>query len=215
MLAPQVTDNGIVKSVAARFGTVRHDDLAEGEHRDIGHARADVHNHGAVGLVHGQTCAQRRRQRTVEQLRAPHACVKHGGNQRALFHLVDGSGQSQNGAGAGKHMLADGLEHKALKHEADQLVIGDGTLAQGADGQDIARRASDHTLGLVTKGKNIAAVAIDGHHGGLAQNDALSLHIDQDLRSAQINPDVADACHSLKLLFHLQSRAQQRKRARP
>ena len=112
-------------------------------------------------------------------------------------------------------MLADGLEDKALKHEADQLVIGDGTLAQGADGQDIAWRASDHTLGFVTKGKNIAAVAIDGHHGGLAQNDALSLHIDQDLRSAQINPDVADACHSLKLLFHLQSRAQQRKRARP
>ena len=102
-------------------------------------------------------------------------------------------------------MLADGLEHKALKHEADQLVIGDCALAQGTDGQDIARRATDHALGLIAKGKNIAAVTIDGHHGRLAQNDALSLHIDQDLRSAQINPDVADACHSLKLLFHCNS----------
>ena len=37
-LRRRVTDNGIVKPVAARFGTVRHDDLAEGEHRDIGHA---------------------------------------------------------------------------------------------------------------------------------------------------------------------------------
>ena len=53
-----MADNRVVKAVAAGFGAVAYNHLAEGKHRDIAHTGADIHNHGAVGLIHGQARAQ-------------------------------------------------------------------------------------------------------------------------------------------------------------
>ena len=75
----------------------------------------------------------------------------------------------------GEHVLADGLEHEGFEHVAHQLIVRNGAVSQRTDGQNVAGRASDHAFGFFAEGENIACIAINGHNGGLAQNDALAL----------------------------------------
>ena len=77
-----------------------------------------------------------------------------------------------------------------LDHLFGHLIVGDDALPQGADGDDVAGGTAQHALGLGPDGQGLARVFIDGHHRGLAQNNALALDEHQDGSRAQIYTNI-------------------------
>ena len=59
VLALHEVDDRFVELVAADAARLAHDDAAERDHRDLGGAAADVDDHVAGGLVHGEPGADR------------------------------------------------------------------------------------------------------------------------------------------------------------
>ena len=55
---------------------------------------------------------------------------------------------------------------------------------------DVYKRQAQHSLGVGAHLQQLAGVFIHGHHGGLAQNNALSLDVYQNRGGAQVDPDV-------------------------
>src|SRR6266851_1870388 len=64
--------------------------------------------------------------------------------------------------------------------------------ALSADRLDVARRAAQHHLGLFTDGKNLPLAALSGqrHDRWFVENDAATLHIDQRVGRAEVDPHV-------------------------
>jgi len=88
-------------------------------------------------------------------------------------------------------------------HHADELLehllrhskVSDDPILHRTNGLDIARHLAQHLFGLVANGFDhffaaVAALVSDGHYGGLIQNDALALDVNQGIGSAQVNGDV-------------------------
>jgi hypothetical protein len=69
--------------------------------------------------------------------------------------------------------------------------VGDDAVLHGLDGHDVAGRAAQHLLGLFAHGFHLAGVLVDGHDGGLIDNDALAGRKDQCVGGAKIDGQVA------------------------
>jgi hypothetical protein len=86
----------------------------------------------------------------------------------ALVHLLDEVAQ---------HLLAD-------------LEVRDDAVLQRADGADVARRAADHPLRLDAHRERATVVHVDGDDRRLVEDDALTPHVDERVRGAEIHGHV-------------------------
>ena len=85
---------------------------------------------------------------------------------------------------------ADPLQQQP-DHALGDLEVGDGALAQRPDRDDVARGAPDHLPGLVAHGQHVLGPAVERDHGGLVQDDALTAHVHERVRRAEIDGEVA------------------------
>ena len=71
-----------------------------------------------------------------------------------------------------------------LDHLFGRGEVRDHTIAQRLNGLDLARRASEHALGFVADGDDLALAAplSHGDDGGFVENDATSRHVNQRVR---------------------------------
>ena len=76
-------------------------------------------------------------------------------------------------------------------HALGDVEIGDGATTQGPYGDDVTRRSTDHVPRLVPGRENLAGLAIDGYDRRLVQNDATALHVDERVRRAEVDCEVA------------------------
>jgi hypothetical protein len=93
------------------------------------------------------------------------------------------------------------LADEVAKHGFGNLEIGDYTILQWADGDDVAGRAAEHSLGLVAHGKDAIGALLNRNDRGLAENDALVFDINECICGAEIDAYVARK-KSKKIIKH-------------
>ena len=77
-----------------------------------------------------------------------------------------------------------------MEHLLGDVEVGDDAVLQGADGHDVARRASEHRLGFVTDGQQGVIGLVDRHDRGLVEHDSFAADVDQRVRRSQIHREV-------------------------
>ena len=92
--------------------------------------------------------------------------------------------------GATRKELLLHLVDEVAQHRLGDVEVGDDAVLHRADGGDVAGRAAEHPLGLVADGADLAGDGVEGDDGGLAQDDALVLHVDERVGRAEIDADV-------------------------
>lgn len=83
------------------------------------------------------------------------------------------------------------LPDEVLKHLLGHFEIGDHAVSHRPDGDNVARRATKHLLGVRTNGFDLICGLIYGDDGGFADYDAASLGVDQRVRRAEVNSQIA------------------------
>ena len=86
-----------------------------------------------------------------------------------------------------------GTRDEVAQHGLGDVEVGDDSVAQRAHRADGARRASEHLLGFLADGQNALPtprVGLDGDDGGLARNDATTLHVNQRGSRAEVDREV-------------------------
>ncbi len=77
------------------------------------------------------------------------------------------------------------------QHALGDVEVGDRPLAERAHGHDVAGGAADHLPRLGADGQHLAAAGVVGDDRRLVQDDALTLGVDQGVRRAQVDRQVA------------------------
>ena len=83
------------------------------------------------------------------------------------------------------------LADEVAEHGFGDLEIGDHAVFQGTNGDDVARRAAEHSLRFIADGKNAVGALLHGHDRRFTQNDTLVFYEDQSVGGPQINAYVA------------------------
>ena len=184
------------------------DDAAEADHRDLGGAAADVDDHVAGGLVHGQPGADRGRHRLLDDVDPAGAGLVAGLLDRALLDGGDAARHADDHARLGEVAAPVHLVDEVAQHLLGRLEVGDHAVLERPDGGDVVGRAADHPLGLVTDREHLAGGGVHRHDGRLVEHDALAADIDQRVGGAEVHghvsadeaPCCAIQCHAAAAL---------------
>ena len=86
------------------------------------------------------------------------------------------------------------LVNEVLDHRFGDFNVSNHAVTQRADGFDIARCLPHHQLGVVANGLDLlnAVDGLNGDHRGFVEHDAAAAHINDRVRSAEVN------CHILR-----------------
>ena len=96
------------------------------------------------------------------------------------------------------------LFEKLLEHFLRHFIIRDHAVAQRANRHDVSRRSAQHIAGGGADLQNLAGVLVNGDDGRLAQDDAASLFIDQNIGGSKVDSDVSGQLH---IGYHLSLRS--------
>src|SRR5687767_3499266 len=75
-----------------------------------------------------------------------------------------------------------GFHHRAFsmhlldevpQHRFGHLEVGDHTIFQRTNGDDVAWSSPEHPLGLVSDGEHLASPGLNGNDGGLSENNSV------------------------------------------
>ena len=128
--------------------------------------------------------------RLFNQIHAACARFHRRLNDRALFDLCHAGRHTDNHAGLDQGKLADFLE-ELVEHFFGHLIVGNDAVSQRAHRDDIARRSSEHISCRRTDLQHLAGVLVHRNNRRLAQDDALSFLVNQNIRGTQIDTDVS------------------------
>ena len=112
-------------------------------------------------------------------------------NDGPLLDLGDFRGDTNDDPGVDQQLSTMGLADEVGQHPFGDLEIGDDTVLQRTDGNDVGRGASHHVLGVPPHGFHLVRVFVDSHDGGLIDHNPLSLGKHQRVGRAQVNGEVA------------------------
>ena len=160
-------------------------------HRDVRRSAADIHHHVARGLGDRQPCADGRHHRLFHQVNLAGLGAISRVLDRALLHLRNLRRHADHDPRMHQHLAVVRLLDEVVEHLLGDFEVGDHAVLHGLDGHDVAGRAPQHLLGLLAHGFHLAGVLVDGHDGGLVDNNALAGRVDQGVGGAQINGQVA------------------------
>ena len=189
MLAADILHHRLVELVAGDLDGSGLNHAAQRDDGNISGTAADVNDHVAVGLSDVDTRADGSGHRLLNEVGPAGASLNTGVDHGALLNLGDAGGHTDEQAGL-KEGEGGNLLDKLLEHPLGHVVVGDHALTQGTHGNDVAGGTAQHSLGVGAHLQQLAGVFIHGHHGGLAQNNALSLDVYQNRGGAQVDPDV-------------------------
>ena len=87
--------------------------------------------------------------------------------------------------GAPVHLLDE-----ITQHPLGHVEVGNDPVLERTHRHDVARGAADHAFSLGAHGDDLAVVRIERDHRRFVQHDAASTHVDQRVRSAEIDRHV-------------------------
>jgi len=82
------------------------------------------------------------------------------------------------------------LLDEVAQHPLGHVEVGDDPIFERTHRDDVARGAADHAFSLDAHRDNLAVVGIERHHRRLVQHDAAAAHVDQCVRSTEIDRHV-------------------------
>ena len=83
------------------------------------------------------------------------------------------------------------LVHEVLDHLLGHVEVADDAIAQGPDGDDVGRRAAQHALRLCANREHALGALVDRDDARLADDDAAVAYVNERVRRAKIDADVA------------------------
>ena len=178
---------------------------AQAEHRHLGGAPPDVHDHRADRFGHRQTGTDGGSHRLIDQMHlagAGHARLAHG----TTFNTGDAAGDAHHQTRRHDAAAFIALGDEGLEHLLGCIEIRDHAIAQGTHRTDVARRAAQHQLGFITHRHGDATLEIEGNHRGLLQHNPLAGDVDQRVGRAQVDADVAGQLKTTEEHVHGSSR---------
>ena len=117
---------------------------------------------------------------------APERRVAH----RALFDLGDARRHADDDARLHlEDVVLDDEREEVAQHLLRHVEVGDDAVLHRAHGDDAVRRSAEHALRLEADALDLLGLAVDGDDRGLVQDDALTLHIDEGVGGAEVDPD--------------------------
>src|SRR5688572_23511360 len=196
VVAAHVVGDRLVEAVAADAHRLRVDDAVQRDDGDLGRAAADVEHHRAARLVDRQAPAERGRQRFRDDVDAARARALRRLLDRALLDLRRPEGLADQHARRGAQpAVAVHLGDEVLQHPLGVGEVGDDAVLHGPDRGDVPRRAAEHVLGLDADGDDDLAAAarlvLDRDHRRFVEDDALPADVDERVRRAEVDGDVA------------------------
>ena len=97
------------------------------------------------------------------------------------------------------------LVDEVVEHLLGDVEVGDDAVLQGADGHDVARRASEHRLGFVTDGQHGVIGLVDRHDRGFVEHDALTAHVHERVRGSEVHGEVVREHSGQQVVEHQRS----------
>ena len=185
-----VSNNGFVEFVARNFGRTRNNHTAKRKNSYVGGSTANVDNHIADGGVDVEPCTDCGGNGFFNKVGLLCACLTCGIEHRLFLHLGNARGNTDHNVRLEKEISASAT-NEILNHLKGDFVLADNTVTQGSDCHNIAGSSTQHLLCLNTYLENAVGVGIDCHYRGLLQNNALTLHVNQNGCGAQVNANVA------------------------
>ncbi len=160
-------------------------------HGDVRRAAADIHHHVARGLGNRQARADRRHHGLLHQIHFAGLGAIGRVLDRALLHLRNLRRHADHDPRMHQHLAVVRLLDEVVQHLLRDFEVGDHAVLHRLDGHDVAGRAPQHLLGFLAHGFHFAGVLVDGHNGGLIDDDALAGRVDKRVGRAQIDGQVA------------------------
>ena len=190
--AADVIDDRVIHLVAADARGFGIDDATERDNGDFRGAAANIDDHRACRLGHGQARADRGGHGLLDQVHLAGAGALRGFDDGALFHLGSAGRHADNHARADAEAAVMNLADEVFDHRFRYIEIGDDAIAQGADGDDVPRRAAQHLLGFVADLEDgfLAAFHRDRHDGRLIQDDATVTDVNEGIGRTQIDTHI-------------------------
>ena len=190
VLALQIGGNGFVHFIAGDPHRTAVNNSGKGDDGNIRSAAADVHDHAPGRLGNGQARANGRHHRLLHQKDFTSPGTHGGILDGAFFHLGNFRGHADHDARVNEHGAVMRLLDKVIQHLFRHLKVGDDTIFQGANGNDVTGRAPQHLLGIAPHGFDIPIDLIDGDDGRLIDYNSLALGKHQGIGGAQVNGEV-------------------------
>ncbi len=137
-----------------------------------------------------QPGTDRRGHRLLEQMRLRGARAARGFQHRALLHVGDGRGHTDQHPSARHPVHARALEQQP-DHSLRDVEVGDGATAQWPDRHDVARRPADHLPRLVPHREHVLRTTVQRNDGRLIEDDSVAARVDKRVRRSEVDRKVA------------------------
>ena len=110
---------------------------------------------------------------------------------RALLHAGDARRDADDHARLRQEATLVHLLDEVPEHLLGDVEVGDHAVLQRAHRLDVARRASDHALGLGAHRKDGSGKGVDRDDARLVEHDAAATHVHERVRGAEVDGHVA------------------------
>ena len=78
------------------------------------------------------------------------------------------------------------LLDEVTKHLLGNVEVGDHPVFEGANRNDVRRRAADHPLSFGPHREDRSRLRVDGHNRRLVENDPASAHVNERVRRTKV-----------------------------
>src|SRR6185295_18286834 len=192
--AAEVLHDRLVELVAGDADGAGGDDAAEGEDGDLGGAAADVHDHVADGVEHGQPGADAGGHGLLDDEHLAGAGALRRVDHGALLDAGDPRGDGDDDARHDAELAAVDFLDEVADQGLGDVEVGDDAVAHRPHRDDVAGRLADHLLGRgadrLAVEEHLVGALLHGDDGRFREDDALPLHVDQGVAGSQVHPHV-------------------------
>ena len=192
-MAAHIGDDSLVHLVTTHAHAGGIGQAAQGQHRHLGGAPADIDHHRAHRLGYRHVGTNGGGHGLKDEIDLAGAGIAGGIANGAALDTGAARGHADDDFRiAEQALLAMHLADEMLDHFLGDFDVGDDAVAQGADGLDIVGSLAHHHLGVIAHRPHglVAADGFNGHHGRLVEHDAAILNIDEGIGRAQIDGHV-------------------------
>src|SRR3990167_3898252 len=205
VVTAHVSDDGFVETVATHADGFGVDHTVQRDQGDFSGPTTDIHNHRAASFFNRQAGTDGGSHRLFDQ--------EHFASTGTEGRLTNGttlnlSRFARHADQYARRRLQEAvfvnLVDEVLQHLLADAEVGDHAVFHRTDGGDVARRTTEHALGLGTHGHHaflVVGAGTNRHYGRFVEHNAALAHVNQGIGSTQVDRKIAGK-HATQFLEH-------------